>query len=94
MNAIPYGLATLADCTVRTGHIIDDGFKSFPSGHSSCTFALALNARETDEDAWRIVSFAGLGFLSFYLAGKMNLYDRGGFAVRCSFAVPAFVQCY
>ncbi|BGO92312.1 hypothetical protein NBRC10512_007716 [Rhodotorula toruloides] len=34
-----YGLATVALCTVQTGHIIDDGFKSFPSGHSSFAWA-------------------------------------------------------
>ncbi|KAI5481815.1 hypothetical protein MNV49_000092 [Pseudohyphozyma bogoriensis] len=62
-NASPYGLATIAVCAVQTGKIIDDGFKSFPSGHSS-------------------FSFAGLGFLSLYLAGKMHLFDRNGHAIK------------
>ncbi|GJN91328.1 hypothetical protein Rhopal_004349-T1 [Rhodotorula paludigena] len=34
-NAPVYGLATWEICTVQSGHIFDDGFKSFPSGHSS-----------------------------------------------------------
>ncbi|KDE06739.1 hypothetical protein MVLG_02935 [Microbotryum lychnidis-dioicae p1A1 Lamole] len=62
-NAEPFGLATIAVCTVQTGHIINDGFKSFPSGHSS-------------------FAFAGLGFLSFYMAGKMHLYDMRGHAIK------------
>ncbi|XP_015880043.1 lipid phosphate phosphatase 2 isoform X2 [Ziziphus jujuba] len=39
--------------------IIKEGHKSFPSGHTS----------------W---SFAGLGFLSLYLSGKIKVFDRRG----------------
>ncbi|PWN36715.1 acid phosphatase/Vanadium-dependent haloperoxidase, partial [Meira miltonrushii] len=40
VNASPYGLATQAVCTTDvTSHLIQDGFRSFPSGHSSTAFA-------------------------------------------------------
>lgn len=68
MNAVPYGLANVTVCTVQTGRIIEDGFKSFPSGHSS-------------------FSFAGLGFLSFYLAGKMGVWDRSGYSIKAWIAL-------
>ncbi|KAF8471777.1 phosphatidic acid phosphatase type 2/haloperoxidase, partial [Kalaharituber pfeilii] len=40
-------------------YILKDGFKSWPSGHSS-------------------TAFAGLGYLSLYLAGKLHILDNRG----------------
>ncbi|KAK3138091.1 hypothetical protein QOZ80_5AG0364390 [Eleusine coracana subsp. coracana] len=49
---------------------IKEGHKSFPSGHTS----------------W---SFAGLGFLSWYLAGKIKAFDRGGHIAKlCIIILP------
>lgn len=31
-----WGLSTAAICTQTDSHILEDGFRSFPSGHSSC----------------------------------------------------------
>ncbi|XP_052200050.1 lipid phosphate phosphatase 2-like isoform X2 [Diospyros lotus] len=50
--------------------VIKEGHKSFPSGHTS----------------W---SFAGLGFLSWYLSGKMRAFDhRGHVANLCIVVLP------
>ncbi|KAK9925813.1 hypothetical protein M0R45_023078 [Rubus argutus] len=50
--------------------IIKEGYKSFPSGHSS-------------------VSFAGLGFLAWYLSGKIKVFDRRGHAAKlCIILLP------
>lgn len=55
-----FGLSSIAVCTTNMNtHIMIDGFKSFPSGHSS-------------------FSFAGLGFLAFYIAGKIKMFDEKG----------------
>ncbi|KIO26224.1 hypothetical protein M407DRAFT_243790 [Tulasnella calospora MUT 4182] len=59
VNAPIYGLSNHTICTQTDNYILNDGFRSFPSGHSS-------------------LSFAGLGFLSLYLAGKLHLFDKRG----------------
>ncbi|KAK9107064.1 hypothetical protein Syun_023075 [Stephania yunnanensis] len=52
---------------------LKDGYKSFPSGHTS----------------W---SFAGLGFLSLYLAGKIKPFDRKGNVIKlCITVLPLIV---
>ncbi|OAY31376.1 lipid phosphate phosphatase 2 isoform X1 [Manihot esculenta] len=49
---------------------IKEGHKSFPSGHTS----------------W---SFAGLGFLSLYLSGKIKVFDRRGHVAKlCIIILP------
>ncbi|KAI0093873.1 PAP2-domain-containing protein [Irpex rosettiformis] len=60
----PFGLSTSDICTAdRNTYEFNDGWRSFPSGHSS-------------------LSFAGLGFLSFYLAGKLRLFDRQAYTFK------------
>ncbi|KAH6799297.1 lipid phosphate phosphatase 3 [Perilla frutescens var. frutescens] len=54
--------------------IIRQGHKSFPSGHTS----------------W---SFAGLGFLSLYLSGKIKVFDRRGHVAKlCLILLPLLVS--
>jgi membrane-associated phospholipid phosphatase len=54
---------------------IKEGHKSFPSGHTS----------------W---SFAGLGFLSLYLSGKIKVFDRKGHVAKlCIVFLPLLVAC-
>lgn len=59
INTTLYALQTIDICTQTDNYILQDGFKSFPSGHSS-------------------VSFAGLFYLSIYLAGKLHVLDAKG----------------
>jgi diacylglycerol diphosphate phosphatase/phosphatidate phosphatase len=63
-----YRLSNASICTQIDHRIMRDGWRSFPSGHSS-------------------LSFAGLGFLSFYLAGKMHLFDKRGHAGKAWLAL-------
>ncbi|KAG2127920.1 phosphatidic acid phosphatase type 2/haloperoxidase [Suillus bovinus] len=58
-----FGLSTVDICTQTVSKILEDGWKSFPSGHSS-------------------MSFAGLGFLAFYLIGKLHLFDTRGYVSK------------
>ncbi|KAH8902057.1 PAP2-domain-containing protein [Coniochaeta sp. PMI_546] len=51
-------LVTIDVCTERGHHKLHDGWRSFPSGHSS-------------------FSFAGLGYLSLFLAGQMSIFAHG-----------------
>ncbi|KZT09478.1 acid phosphatase/Vanadium-dependent haloperoxidase [Laetiporus sulphureus 93-53] len=58
-----WGLSNYTICTQTDDYILKDGWRSFPSGHSS-------------------MSFSGLGFLTFYLAGKLHLFDHRGHAPK------------
>jgi diacylglycerol diphosphate phosphatase / phosphatidate phosphatase len=59
VDAAVFGLSTAAICTQTDAAIMADGFRSFPSGHSSS-------------------SFAGLSYLSLYLAAKLHVLDNRG----------------
>lgn len=72
VNAAVYGLSNHTICTQTDRYILNDGFRSFPSGHSS-------------------LSFAGLGFLSLYLAGKLHLFDMRGHTGKSWLSVTPLV---
>ncbi|TFY71761.1 hypothetical protein EVG20_g1252 [Dentipellis fragilis] len=59
----PLGLSSASICNQSDISTLREGFRSFPSGHAS-------------------LSFAGLGFLSLYVAGKMHLFDKRGHALK------------
>jgi diacylglycerol diphosphate phosphatase/phosphatidate phosphatase len=40
-----WGLSNYTICTQTDAHILEDGFKSFPSGHSSCQFPIVPQLR-------------------------------------------------
>ena len=54
-GAKPNVLVTIDACTATNNHSLQDGWRSFPSGHAS-------------------FSFAGLGFLSLFMAGQMQIF--------------------
>jgi hypothetical protein len=84
-----FGLSDYTICTQTDKRLLDDGFKSFPSGHSSCELAVLFFVLfagvwiedQANADVVFAVSFAGMGFLTFYLAGKMHLADVKGHRV-------------
>ncbi|EON62527.1 hypothetical protein W97_01750 [Coniosporium apollinis CBS 100218] len=60
LDPVPFGLSNYTIClTPLDTYAMKDGFRSFPSGHSS-------------------VSFAGLFYLSIYLAAKLHVLDSKG----------------
>ncbi len=59
VNSPVFGLSNSTICTQTDKHIMADGFRSFPSGHSSS-------------------AFAGLFYLSLYLAAKLHVLDNRG----------------
>ncbi|EJD43722.1 PAP2-domain-containing protein [Auricularia subglabra TFB-10046 SS5] len=67
-NAPVFGLVGDVICTQLNEKIMNDGWRSFPSGHSS-------------------LSFAGLSYLSFYLAGKLHLFDKIGSGLKAWFTI-------
>ncbi|KAM0825542.1 hypothetical protein ACQ4PT_069483 [Festuca glaucescens] len=77
-RCFPDGIAVYDNVTTGVicngiASVIKEGHKSFPSGHTS----------------W---SFAGLGFLSWYLAGKITVFDRRGHVAKlCIVILPLLV---
>uniref|UniRef100_A0A0D3ES77 Phosphatidic acid phosphatase type 2/haloperoxidase domain-containing protein n=1 Tax=Oryza barthii TaxID=65489 RepID=A0A0D3ES77_9ORYZ len=72
-RCFPDGIAVFDNVTTGVichgdASVIKEGHKSFPSGHTS----------------W---SFAGLGFLSWYLAGKITVFDRRGHVAKLCFVL-------
>ncbi|ORX91731.1 PAP2-domain-containing protein [Basidiobolus meristosporus CBS 931.73] len=63
-NDPPLRLSSTKICTQPDQYILNDGMKSFPSGHTT-------------------MAFSGLGFFSFYLAGKLHLFDERGHTYKC-----------
>ncbi|KAJ1986047.1 hypothetical protein H4R33_003589 [Dimargaris cristalligena] len=57
------GLSNSSLCTQTNSKILRDGMKSFPSGHSSMTFA-------------------GMTYLTLYLAGKLHIHDQKGHTIK------------
>ncbi|KIW42481.1 uncharacterized protein PV06_06027 [Exophiala oligosperma] len=64
-DAVPYGLVTKVICTQTNSAIMQDGFRSFPSGHSSSSFgglfylslylAAKLHVLDQKGEVWRTV---------------------------------------
>ena len=75
--------------------MIKEGHKSFPSGHSSCTWVTSCDSEKHTGSSFCSCtsslpgSFAGLGFLSWYLAGKIKAFDRRGHVAKlCIVLLP------
>ncbi|KAJ0042756.1 hypothetical protein Pint_18710 [Pistacia integerrima] len=72
-------------------HVINEGHKSFPSGHTSSEDPLYFG------NNWILlsVSFAGMVFLSLYLSGKIKVFDRKGHIGKlCIVVFPLLVAAF
>jgi diacylglycerol diphosphate phosphatase / phosphatidate phosphatase len=58
--------------------IMKDGFRSFPSGHSASMSINVPHNFTKETDFGLEASFAGLFYLSLYLAGKLHILDSRG----------------
>jgi diacylglycerol diphosphate phosphatase/phosphatidate phosphatase len=74
-DPMPFGLSNHSICTQTNNAILKDGFRSFPSGHSSSRFRTILPETATDIV---LASFGGLFYLSLYLAAKLHVLDSRG----------------
>ncbi|KAJ7751991.1 phosphatidic acid phosphatase type 2/haloperoxidase [Mycena metata] len=85
-----YRLSNASICTTPLDSaIMLDGFRSFPSGHSVCPFNFL--SVENIHNSFRSPSpFAGLGFLAFYLAGKLHLFDHRGYVAKAWISLVPF----
>ena len=70
-----FPLANVTMCNQDDNYIKQDGFKSFPSGHSSGMYVPPHLRRVC---LTCLVSFAGLFYLSLYLAAKLHVLDSKG----------------
>ena len=79
-----FGLSNSTICTQTSHAILKDGFRSFPSGHSSCKSCDlgAFIAFLTTPDGLA-AAFGGLFYLSLYLAGKLHVLDERGQVWKC-----------
>ena len=75
----PFRLSDHSICTQKDNAILKDGFRSFPSGHSSSKFLLRIYLKFIihNSDPYT-AAFSGLFYLSLYLAAKMHVLDSRG----------------
>ncbi|KAG0019172.1 hypothetical protein BGZ82_000227 [Podila clonocystis] len=59
----PLSLWTVDVCTQTNKRALQEGMRSFPSGHAS-------------------TAFAGLFYLTLWMAGKMHIFDRRGYSIK------------
>lgn len=89
-----FGLSTEAICTQTDLAIVKDGFRSFPSGHSSLSFA-GLGFLAFYLGKLNVLMFLSSIFIIIYLAGKVHLFDRKGYTVSKDYLVlPVLANCY